>query len=425
MVAPEQKTRLRCRLLLLLGVATNCRHPQPPRVDAAVSATAVADAESLPPAPNPAPALPPANCTLPKLKLTRVGDGFDQPVYVTAAPGDSTRLFVVEKHGLIRILRPDGTVQGKPFLDVSANLNIPNEQAEGGLLGLAFAPDFATSGRFFIHHSVKKTDTLPERVSVLEFKRSADDPTVADATPVREIWWVKHSAWNHLGGMLAFGRDGNLYIAVGDGAGEPSEAPNLGRALGKILRVDVNKPQTPPPGNVAQAGADPFIWDWGLRNPWRFSFDRSTGDLYIADVGQKTKEEINVEPAGTGRRDYGWDAMEGDICYPVDRTCTPSGVPPVMAHTRADTGSIIGGFVYRGNALPCLRGRYLYSDFESSRFFSFVWDGTAATDRVELTADLNPGAAIAQKIASFGEDAAGELYLVTFATGRVYRIDPK
>ncbi len=394
--------------------------PTAQQPDAAVPDIAAPPPDLAPPAPDTA---APACPTLPALKLTRVGDGFDQPVYVTGAPGDATRLYVVEKKGFIRVLHADGSVPATPFLDVSAQLNIPSDQAEGGLLGLAFSPDYATSGRFFIHHSVKATSTLPERVSILEFKRSAGNPEVADAAAVQEVLWVKHSAWNHVGGMIAFGKDGYLYIAVGDGAGQPSDAPNLASRLGKILRVDVNNPQTAPAGNLVMTGADPYIWDWGLRNPWRFSVDRGTGNIYIGDVGQKTKEEIDVEAAGSGLRDYGWDKMEGDVCYPIGSSCTPSGTPPAVVWGRADVGTIIGGFVYRGSNIPCLQGRYIYTDFETSRIFSFVWNGSAATNPIELSDDLNPSAGIAQKIASFGEDTAGEMYLVTFATGRVYRID--
>jgi glucose/arabinose dehydrogenase len=311
----------------------------------------------------------------------------------------------------------DGAILPTPFLDISASVNIPGDQAEGGLLGLAFAPDYATSGRFFVHFSSIASGELGERVAIVEFARSAGDPDVADPEPVLELLAAPHGGWNHVGGMIAFGADGYLYIAIGDAAaGSPSPARDPDSSLGKILRIDVDDPAVPPPGNVP--GGDPFVWDWGLRNPWRFSFDRATGDLYIGDVGQSSREEIDVEPAGTGNRDYGWDIMEGTECY-AGSGC-PVGEPPVVEHPHDEASSIIGGYVYRGTQAPCLVGRYVYSDYGTARFFSFVWDGASATQPIELTDDLNPGAGIGQ-IVSFGEDADGELYVVTL-TGRVYKI---
>ncbi|WP_433934869.1 sorbosone dehydrogenase family protein [Sorangium cellulosum] len=356
----------------------------------------------------------PAKCGgVPPLKLTLVASGLDQPTYVTAPPGDPARLLVLEKTGTIRLLK-DGAIQPAPFLDARSRVFFPAPNAEGGLLGLAFHPDYAKNGRFWIHYS-----SAPRgNVVIEEWKRGAQGGDAAHPEPVRSLVDVKHGAWNHVGGMLAFGKDGFLYAAIGDSARSPSPAADLTSKLGKILRIDVDQPGRAPAGNMTSG--DPTVWDYGLRNPWRFSFDRLTGDLYIGDVGQKSWEEILVERPGQGRNDYGWEAMEGSHCYPPGSTCKPRGVPPAVEHPRSEAGSIVGGYVYRGAKIPCLRGRYLYADYVTGRFFSFVWDGKAATDRVELTSALSPNGLPS----SFGEDAAGEIHVVMFNTGRIYRIDP-
>ncbi|AUX40910.1 hypothetical protein SOCE26_023120 [Sorangium cellulosum] len=356
----------------------------------------------------------PAQCSgVPPLKLTLVASGFDQPTYVAAPPGDPARLVVIEKTGTLRLIK-DGVIQPAPFLDVRSRVFQPTPNSEGGLLGLAFHPDYVKNGRFWIHYSSGPRGN----VVIQEWKRGAPGGEAAHPEPVRTLVDVKHGAWNHVGGMLAFGKDGYLYAAIGDSARSPSPAADLTSKLGKILRIDVDDPARAPAGNMA--GVEPLIWDYGLRNPWRFSFDRLTGDLYIGDVGQKAWEEILVEPPGQGRNDYGWEAMEGSHCYPPGAACKPRGVLPAVEHPRAEAGSIIGGYVYRGAKIPCLRGRYVYGDYVTGRFFSFVWDGKAANDRVELTSALRPNGLPS----SFGEDAAGEIYVVMFNTGRIYRIDP-
>ncbi|MGK3965571.1 sorbosone dehydrogenase family protein [Sorangium sp. So ce118] len=350
---------------------------------------------------------------VPPLKLTLVASGFDQPTYVAAPPGDPARLVVLEKPGIIRLIK-DGAIQPAPFLDLRSRVFFPAPNAEGGLLGLAFHPDYAKNGRFWLHYS-----SAPRgNVVIDEWKRAAQGGDAAHPEPVRSLVDVKHGAWNHVGGMLAFGKDGHLYAAIGDSARSPSPAADLTSKLGKILRINVDEPSRSPAGNMTSG--DTMIWDYGLRNPWRFSFDRLTGDLYIGDVGQKSWEEILVERPGQGRNDYGWEAMEGSHCYPPGSACKPRGVPPAVEHPRSEAGSIVGGYVYRGAKIPCLRGRYVYADYVTGRFFSFVWDGKAATDRAELTSALSPNGLPA----SFGEDAAGEIYVVMFNTGRVYRIDP-
>jgi glucose/arabinose dehydrogenase len=211
-------------------------------------------------------------------------------------------------------------------------------------------------------------------------------------------------------------------VALGDGGGGGDPLGNGQKRdtkLGKILRIDPATYPTPPPGNLA--GADPDVWDYGLRNPFRVSFDRETGDLYIGDVGQSAFEEVNVEPRGEGGRNWGWNVTEGFACF-RDDACDTTGIsfPAVVLDQRDGHCSVIGGYVYRGATIPALRGRYLYGDFCSRRIFSFVWDGRAATARAELSSDLE-SEAILQSLSSFGEDTAGELYVVDLA-GALYRI---
>ncbi|MCE9576023.1 MAG: PQQ-dependent sugar dehydrogenase [Deltaproteobacteria bacterium] len=354
---------------------------------------------------------------LPAMKLAVFASGFTQPVTVVTPPNDPGSLYVVEKGGRIKIRR-GGQTLATPFLDISARVNIPNATAEGGLLGLAFAPDYAASGRFYIYFSEKATQTNGERAVVQVYNRSAGNPDVANPTPVADLVDAQQFAYNHLGGSLAFGPDGYLYLSSGDTAAMPSPAPDKHDRHGKILRMDATHPGTAPPNNAPDA--DPFVWDWGLRNPWRMTFDRATGDMYIGDVGEAQREEIDVEPAGMGHRDYGWDTMEGSVCKVAG--CTPIGVPPVVDHPRSEASTIVGGYVYRGAAMPCLRGRYIYTDYATGRFFSFIFDGVGATDKRELTNDLDGGLT---GLVAFGEDADGELYAVGLVDGNVYKLVPQ
>jgi glucose/arabinose dehydrogenase len=366
----------------------------------------------------------PATCSpLPKMKLTSViTSGLAAPLYVGSPPGDSSRLFVVEKGGAIKLFK-NGSLLSTPFLDITSKVLIPSPAAEGGLLGLAFHPNYATNRKFYIHY----TATPSGNVVVAEYTATSGGDT-ANTTETRIIN-TAHGGWNHCGGMLAFGKDGYLYAAVGDGAiggsvlGQ-SPAPGLDPTsqyflLGKLLRIDTANLTVPPSGNKSG-----YVWDWGLRNPWRFSFDRQDGTLYIADVGKVLYEEVNVEPVGTPPRNYGWDTMEGNHCYSAT-SCNQTGLTlPAVEHGRSEAGSIIGGYVYRGSKLSCMKGRYIYGDYVTNNFFAFTWNGSSATDKLDLSSDLNPGSSITG-VASFGEDAAGELYVVSVSTGRVYRIDPE
>lgn len=368
--------------------------------------------------------------TVPPLKLTEVARGLTRPVFVTSEPAEASRLYVVQQNGLIRLMK-NGAMQAEPFLDVSAIIRMGTDrQAEDGLLGLAFHPDYASNGRFFVYFN----STRNRAVIVQERRRSAENPDMADAEFSKDLVTIPDMNGNHNGGMLAFGPDGMLYIGVGDGNGDGSTrdpgnfSQNLQSKRGKILRIDVDTHPTPPEGNLPNA--DPDIWDYGLRNPWRFSFDRCRGDLYIGDVGAKGPEEINIEPRGQGRKNYGWNLMEGSKCHvSAESGCPPTNATlPVVEHSH-DTGdgSITGGYVYRGSRIPALRGHYVYGDYQSKRIRSLVWRDGRLVSQSNFTADLIGDPQDFAGIASFGEDAAGELYVVDHHTsnGRIFRIDPE
>ena len=372
------------------------------------------------PTPSAAPPTPVATASpaptvtgLPPLRLAAVASGLDQPLFLTTAPGDASRLFVVEQTGRIRVVR-DGTLLDAPFVDLSDRISCCGER---GLLGLAFHPDYARSGRFFVDYTNADGDT-----EVVELARGAS-ADVASPAVVRRFFTVDQPFANHNGGMLAFGPDGYLYVGLGDGgaAGDPqNNAQNPNVKLGKILRIDVDAYPAPPPGNAADG--DPDVLHRGLRNPWRFAFDRATGDLFIGDVGQNRFEEIDVAQAGSGGLNFGWRVMEASQCYQPPDACDRSGlVLPVVEYDHDAGCSVTGGYVYRGAALPGLVGRYLYADYCSNRVFSFRWSGGAASDPIELTSDLDPDGVL-QGITSFGEDAEGELYL-TSQSGSVFRIE--
>ncbi|WP_437678009.1 PQQ-dependent sugar dehydrogenase [Sorangium sp. So ce131] len=374
--------------------------------------------------------------TVPALKLTEVVSGLNRPLYVTSEPADASRLYVVEQGGTIRIVS-GGALQSGAFLDITSIVQ-QSEYAgdERGLLGLAFHPDYASNGRFFIFHNTRARSTV-----LKEYRRSSDNPDLADPTPVREFFTVTGLRGNHNGGMLAFGPDGMLYVGVGDGGSDgdaqdpDSNGQNIETKKGKILRIDVDNYPTPPAGNLT--GGDPDIWDYGLRNPWRFSFDQCSGDLYIGDVGAKDIEEINIEPRGQGNRNYGWSIFEGSNCFQPTQEpgCDlPNHTLPVkeLSHGTGDGGSITGGYVYRGSNIPGLRGTYLYGDFSNNRIYSLVWKNGALVSSGNMSANLGSEDTL-QALASFGEDAAGELYVVDYAvrnangtvSGRLYRIDPE
>ena len=374
------------------------------------------------------------------IAATRIGAGLGSAVFATSAPGDPDRLFVVAKTGEIRILdTATGAVNGAPFLDIpAAQLQTDGEQ---GLLGLAFHPDYATNGRFFVFVTNAAGD-----LEVRAYTRSSGNPDLADPTSGNVILTVPHPGQsNHNGGWIGFGPDGNLYIATGDGGGggDPdNNAQNIDSLLGKILRIDVNgddfagdgsRDYAIPDGNpfVGAAGADE-IWAVGLRNPWRPSFDRATGDFYIADVGQGDREEINFQAAGSpGGANYGWVIREGTQVFDPDRPGNlPPGSPlltgPVLDYPHATDGtggfSVTGGYVYRGQGAG-MQGVYLYADFVTDQIWSFrVVDG-AVVDAANRTSQFVTTGGQVDSIASFAEDGRGNLYIIGL-DGEVFRLTP-
>lgn len=388
-----------------------------------------------PPATGLAPDCSPApDAVPPPLALELVADGLNQPLFVTSAPGDDTRLFVVEKGGAVRVI-VNGELQEQPFIDITPNVV---NNGERGLLGLAFHPNYAQNGLFYLHHSSAQNNN--DGV-VAEFSVDANNRSVANADSRRNVLvFANDPEANHNGGDILFGSDGFLYIGMGDGGGgndqhgQTGNGQNLQSLFGKMLRIDVNgrdvnNAYSIPPNNLAaQTGqtALPEIWAYGLRNPWRFSFDACTHDLYIGDVGQVTLEEIDFLPAtATAGTNFGWRIMEGPNCRPGDTVCpqmdTSSLTLPVDSYPRNVGISVTGGYVYRGSAVPGLRGRYIYADYDSGRFFTFRMAGGQLTERREVTDQLRPGNNFGD-ISSFGQDNAGEVYVAAFTPGAIYRI---
>ena len=346
--------------------------------------------------------------------LDVVADGLDRPLYVTAPAGDP-RLFVVEQVGRIRIVA-DGAVRDEPFLDISADLSRGNEQ---GLLGLAFHPDYAANGRFFINYTDRAGATR-----IVSYRVSGD-PDRADAASATPLLSIEQPFANHNGGWLGFGPDGLLYIGMGDGgaAGDPNgNGQNKDSLLGKILRIDVDggEPYGIPAGNpFADGGGAPEIFALGLRNPWRISFDGD--DIYIGDVGQRRIEEIDVIGVADAGANLGWNVMEGPDCYQPRKDCPAEGlVLPVHSYTHEEGCSVTGGYVYRGAAIPAIAGRYFFADYCAGVLQSFVYAGGAATEIVRHDAALG---AIGD-VTSFGLDGAGELYVTTGA-GAVMKFAPR
>ena len=347
------------------------------------------------------------------LRLVEVASGLDQPVYLTAPAGDP-RLFIVEQTGRIRIVS-GGTLLPTPFIDLAAKITSGGER---GLLSMAFHPDYASNGFFYVYYTDLGGNTKVERYHV------GANANVADPASAQHVLGVQQPYANHNGGPMVFGPDGYLYIGLGDGGsgGDPQgNGQNPATLLGKILRIDVNgaAPYAIPPNNpfVGQTGKRPEIWFTGLRNPWRFSFDREAGLMYLADVGQNAWEEVNVTPAAAGGLNLGWNLMEAAHCY-GGSGCSQQGLTlPALEYSHADGCSITGGYVYRGNAIPGLQGHYFYADYCQGWVRSFRWDGSQAAD--PRSWDLGS----IGNVTSFGEDAARELY-VTSTSGKVYRFAP-
>lgn len=342
-----------------------------------------------------------------------VVSGLSNPLYLTAPPGDS-RLFAVEQPGRIRVIE-DGSLLASPFLDLTAQVQSGGER---GLLSLAFHPDYASNGFFYVNYTDANGDTRVERYGV------SNDPNVADPGSGVLVLSVDQPFGNHNGGLLAFGPDGMLYIGMGDGgsAGDPQgHGQNRGTLLGALLRIDVDSgdPYGIPPDNpFAGSQTDrQEIWAYGLRNPWRFAFDPVDGRLYVADVGQNQWEEVDVVDAGEGGLNYGWNVMEGAHCFESD-PCDASGlVLPALEYSHSQGCSITGGYVYRGTELSGLSGHYFYADYCGGWVRSFRFSDGGVTDEREWeVGDVG-------RPLSFGVDDGGELYLLS-DNGTVYRFVP-
>ena len=331
---------------------------------------------------------------------------------MTAPSGDSTRLFIVQQGGLIRIFDVvGGSLLTIPFLNISSLLSTGGER---GLLGMAFDPQYAVNRQFYVYY----TNTAGNIVIAL-YLTDATNANLADSSSATPLLTVAHPTFsNHNGGMLAFGPDGCLYAGAGDGGGgDPNNnAQNLTVLLGKILRLD------PTNGASCTFGGttNPFnslVWSRGLRNPWRFSFDRQTGDIYIGDVGQDAREEINVSLAPNAGRtlNFGWRLMEGFACFNPASNCNPVGLTlPVLDYPHASGAcSVTGGYVYRGAAMPALQGTYFYADFCAGFVRSFLCQNGQPTEQTEWPLLSPPGGSVT----SYGEDAAGELYVMTQGGG--------
>lgn len=343
-------------------------------------------------------------------------EGMARPLDLLSPPGDLERIFVVEQPGVIRILQA-GALLETPFLDISDR--VKRDGNEQGLLGLAFHPQYAENGYFYVNYTsfVGVGDTVIARYSV-----SASDPNRGDPNSEVVLLTVSQPYANHNGGGMVFGPEGYLYMSLGDGgsAGDPQgNGQSLNTHLGKILRIDVDggEPYAIPSDNpFAGGGGMSEIWAYGLRNPWRFSFDRATGDLYIADVGQNAWEEINFQPAGVpGGWNYGWDYLEGT--HPFEGQPDPSLelVDPIFEYQHGVGCSVTGGYVYRGELLPEFRGIYLFSDYCTGRVWGLLRGADGSWQNKEL---FQTG----WNVSSFGQDAQGELYIIDQGSGTIYQL---
>jgi glucose/arabinose dehydrogenase len=346
------------------------------------------------------------------------GLAFTRPIHLTHSGDGTNRLFVVQQNGIIRVFANDSTAtSAKTFLDVSKKISASG--GEEGLLGLAFHPAYASNGYFYINY----TAPAPLRTVISRFHVSATDPSVAD-TIEQKILEINQPFSNHNGGMIAFGPDGYLYIGTGDGGsgGDPqNNGQSLTTLLGKILRIDISG-TTPGAGYIIPS-SNPFagnqngyrqeIWAYGLRNPWRFSFDRVTGQLWAGDVGQGSREEVDLIEKG---KNYGWRIMEGFSCYSPSTGCDQTGLTlPLIDYSHSVGISVTGGYVYRGLRRPGLIGAYIYGDYGSRRIWALRMNGSQIlSDSLLLVA--------ADSITAFGEDEAGELYVVAHSFNRVTHI---
>jgi hypothetical protein len=352
------------------------------------------------------------------LQLQPISTSLSSPVFMTAPASDTSRLFIVEQGGLIRIFDvTTSLLLATPFLDIRGLISTTG--GERGLLGLAFDPQYDANRQFYVFY----TNTAGNIV-IARYLRDAINANLADSSFATLLLTVAHpTSTNHNGGMLAFGPDGCLYAGIGDGGGvgDPSNnGQTQNTRLGKLLRIDPLLLGGPCANNIPNPfaiGGAPEIWSLGLRNPWRFSFDRQTHDLYIGDVGQGTREEINVSLAPNAGRglNYGWRLMEGTLCFNPSSNCNSGGLtlPEIDYSHLSGACSVTGGYVYRGPAMPALSGTYFYADFCAGFVRSFRYQSGQPTEQTEWPLLSPPGSFVT----SFGEDAAGELYVMTQGGG--------
>ncbi|MBD3232138.1 MAG: T9SS type A sorting domain-containing protein [candidate division Zixibacteria bacterium] len=362
------------------------------------------------------------------LTSIRVASGLSAPELVTSPSNDLDRAFIVEQTGAIRILQ-DGQLLPTPFLDIDSLVSYGGER---GLLGLTFHPDYDQNKYFYVNYTDVDGNTVIARFE------ASNDPNVADPDSRANIFTIDQPYSNHNAGMLAFGpNDGYLYFGLGDGgsAGDPgNRAQDDSVLLGKMIRIDVDSdfPYAIPDDNPFVGPGPPLdeIWAKGLRNPWRFSFDRANGDMYIADVGQNLWEEVDYQPGDSpGGENYGWRLMEGSHCYNPPEDCDPGGLTyPIHEYSHGGSPyrcSITGGYVYRGDAMPSLQGTYFFADYCSGQIWSFRYDGNNVNDFQERTSELEPqGNYDIADISSFGEDGAGDIYITDLDDGEVFKIVP-
>ena len=350
----------------------------------------------------------------PSVRPTLVTSGLTNPTAIANAADGSGRLFIVEQAGRIRIVR-GGVALLRPFLDISGRVNCCGER---GFLGLAFPPGFADKQRFYVYYTTADGSLTVSRFQVTE------DPDLADASSETVILHIDHHEFeNHNGGNLAFGpKDGYLYIGTGDGGGGGDtlgNGQNPDSLLGKILRIDVESGESPysiPVTNpfINKSGFRPEIWSYGLRNPWRFSFDRANGDLYIGDVGQDTWEEVDYQTASSsGGENYGWNLMEGNHCFVEN--CSSEGLTlPIAEHSHEEGCTVVGGYVYRGTRYPGMQGFYFYGDYCNGRSWALRFDGSAWQKSPPFETNIG--------MSAFGEDEAGNLYIADHGEGRIYEL---
>lgn len=379
---------------------------------AAVAVGTLTKSQPVPPVLPPRAEKPPLSP--PVVELSKFASGFTKPVVITATPTVSDkRVFVVEQAGVIKIIQADGTVSAQAFLDISSKVLNGGEM---GLLGLAFSPNYSRDGNFFINYTDRSQNTIVARYH-------APSPGSTDPASEEVLLKIAQPYTNHNGGALLFGPDGYLYAALGDGGsgGDPhGYGQNLNSLLGKLLRLDVSQlPYKSPSSNpyANQPGKRPEIWDYGLRNPWRLSFDRKTDALYIADVGQGDIEEINREQSGSkGGVNYGWRCFEGSKDFNLSGCASRDNYSfPILEYDHSeDRCSVTGGYVYRGKKYPALDGKYFYADFCGGQLYS------AEIKDARWQAELIVRSPY--RISTFGEDSGGELYLADYTTGDIFQI---